>query len=53
VVPAAAQVTTGDALTITVSDGVIPATAITISRAKAPAKKRNPSAQMQEMERLL
>jgi exodeoxyribonuclease VII large subunit len=53
VVTAAAQVATGDALAITVSDGVIPATAITTSRAKAPAKKRNPSAQMQEMERLL
>ena len=53
VVTAASQVATADALTITVSDGVIPATASTISRAGTPAKKRRPSAQMPDMERLL
>ena len=53
VVTAAAQVATGDALTITVSDGVIPATTSNITRAGAPANKRKTSAQVPEMERLL
>lgn len=53
VVTGAAQVSTGDALTITLSDGVIPATAGAVSRANAPAKKRKVAAPMPEMERLL
>ncbi|MDA0733263.1 MAG: exodeoxyribonuclease VII large subunit [Chloroflexi bacterium] len=53
VVSRAAQVSTGDALTITVSDGVIPATAGAISPVGPPAKKKKAAAQMPEMERLL
>ena len=53
VVTSSAQVANGDALTITVSDGVIPATASIISRACSPSKKSKTSARMPEMERLL
>jgi exodeoxyribonuclease VII large subunit len=47
-----AQVATGDALTITVSDGLIPATAGSTGRAKA-GRKRRPAAGDNLMERLL
>jgi exodeoxyribonuclease VII large subunit len=53
VVTGAAQVSSGDALTITLSDGVIPATAGTVGRVGATARKRKPAAQLSEMERLL
>lgn len=53
VVTGAAQVSTGDALSITVSDGVIPATAGNVSGISAPSRKRKVAAQVPEMERLL
>jgi exodeoxyribonuclease VII large subunit len=52
VVTGAAQVANGDALTITLSDGVIPATAGGVSRITVPAKKRK-AAPVADMERLL
>jgi len=52
VVTSAAQVSNGDALTITLSDGAIPATAGNISRVSPPARKRK-AAEVLEMERLL
>jgi exodeoxyribonuclease VII large subunit len=54
VVTSTSQVANGDALTITVADGDIPATAGAIpARPPAPHKKRKASAQHQSMERLL
>jgi exodeoxyribonuclease VII large subunit len=54
VVTSTSQVANGDALTITVADGDIPATAGAIpARPPAPHKKRKASAQHQGMERLL
>ena len=52
VVSSTAQVATGDALTITVSDGQVPATAGPGARPKA-ARKARPAAKGHGMERLL
>jgi exodeoxyribonuclease VII large subunit len=52
VVSSTAQVATGDALTITLSDGLIPATAGSGPRAKT-GRKRRPATEGDLMERLL
>ena len=53
VVTSVAQVTAGDPLTITVTDGLIPATADGKAKPKAPRKKRRDGTKPQLMERLL
>jgi exodeoxyribonuclease VII large subunit len=53
VVTTTAQVSNGDALTITLSDGAIAATAGAAGRVGAPTRKRRLAEQLPEMERLL
>ena len=53
VVTSAGQVTDGDSLAITVSDGDIPATAGAVAKVKAPRRTRKPAAEVPAMKRLL
>lgn len=53
VVTSTSQVADGDALSITVSDGVIPARAGSSQQSKTPPKRRRVKAEPQPMERLL